>query len=95
VFWLASMGGTLTVTESHAGETTTYTQSIGVTGSTGTLRSVDSRVVFHVIGPPGDRATVTVTGFSANGKVGHGVAAIQRQDHRARRSRTICRQDVH
>ena len=70
VFWLASMGGTLTVTESHAGETTTYTQSIGVTGSTGTLRSVDSRVVFHVNGPPSDRATVTVTGFSANGKAG-------------------------
>jgi hypothetical protein len=70
VFWLASLGGTLTVTETHGGETTTYTQSIGLTGSTGTLKGPDSHVVFHVSGPPSDRATVTVTGFGSNGQSG-------------------------
>jgi hypothetical protein len=69
-FWLASQRGTLTVTETHAGETAIYTQSIGLSGSTGTLRSGDSHLEFYVSGPPGDDAIVTVTKFRANGKPG-------------------------
>jgi hypothetical protein len=69
--WLALQGGTLNVAETHVGSsTTTYSQMIGQSGSTGTLTSDSSRVVFHVSGPPGDGATVTVTGFDPHGNPG-------------------------
>jgi hypothetical protein len=69
--WLALRGGTLTVTETHVGgAATTYSQSIGSEGSTGTLASGNSRVVFRVSGLPGDGATVTATGFDRHGNPG-------------------------
>jgi hypothetical protein len=69
--WLALQRGTLNVVETHVGgSTTTYYQMIGQSGSTGTLTSGSSRVVFHVSGPPGDGATVTVTGFDPHGNPG-------------------------
>jgi hypothetical protein len=70
IFWLVSQRGTLTVTETRAGENSSYIQSIGLTGSTGTLRSGDLHLEFRVSGPPGDGATVTVTGFDKDGKPG-------------------------
>jgi hypothetical protein len=70
IFWLISLGVTLTVIETHANETRTYTQSVGLTGSTGTLWSGNSHLEFHVSSFPGDLATVTVTGFDLNGKPG-------------------------
>jgi len=72
LFWFATSGATLVVTVIEAsGQTTKYDQPIGPHGSIGTLAGTEgSSVVFRVSGPPGNGATVTITGIASTGKAG-------------------------
>jgi hypothetical protein len=72
IFWFATRGGTLAVTVSDSGgRNTSYSQSIGPDGASGTLQGADgSSVSFHVNGLPGGGSTVTVRATTATGKVG-------------------------
>jgi hypothetical protein len=69
VLWLAFSGCTLSVTTVGAtGESSTYTQPIAPTGSTGTLAgAAGATIIFKVSRPPGKDATVTFTGVGPTG----------------------------
>jgi len=70
IHWFTLTGATLNVTVTDAGgKITTYSESIGRHGASGTLAGANgSHVVFTVSGPPGNGATVTITSFDARGK---------------------------
>jgi hypothetical protein len=70
-FCVALNGGMLDVTLTDAsGRSTTTTQSIGLTGSTGTIAGVAGRTVLFKVsgGPPGKDSTITYTPVDASGK---------------------------
>ena len=72
IFWLSTHGSMLKVTiTSVDGASTSYSQSIGANGADGVLTGAAGATVhFHVSGPPGEGATLTVTPFDAAGKAG-------------------------
>jgi hypothetical protein len=70
IFWFATRSGTLNVTVVESdGQTTSYSQPIGLSGSTGTLPCTEGwNVVFHVSGQPGGTTTATFQGSNSPGK---------------------------
>ncbi|WP_020174829.1 hypothetical protein [Methyloferula stellata] len=70
--WFALQGGTLNVTLTDAsGKVTSYSQSIGSTGSSGSVAGpTGTSVLFHVNAPPGNNTTITYARVDASGKIG-------------------------
>jgi hypothetical protein len=99
IFWFAMSGATLTVSIVEAGgKATSYSQALGSDGVTETLAAAEgSSVTFHVSGPPGQDATVSVAVTASNGKPGttavlkfdRGIATINMADSKKQVVRSV------